>query len=197
MTHRERIEQYLREGRTVSGGHHGRSGTQKMGEQTSMADKGKQDQLTGQAQGTLGQFEGPVQDSPFYSALKNTGIEATSQAYDRARANTAQRANMAGFGYNQPITQGAQTSLDRSEASDLARVPQEAMLSAAPLALQAAGQTGSMGMGYGSQGLGYYDAASQQDMQRQRSGLYNNLWNLGTTIAGNVSRGVGGMIGRG
>lgn len=183
MTHREKIEQYLREGRTVSGGHHGASGTQKAGQTASFQDQGQQQKLTGQAQDTLSQFEGPVQQSPFYKALYSQGIESTSNAYDRARANMNQRANMAGFGYNQPITQGANSQLDAQEARSLADVPRSAMLSAAGPAMQAAGQTGSMGMGYGQQGLGYYDATAQQDINRQRSGLWNQLWNLPQTAA--------------
>jgi len=158
--------------------HHGRSGTQKMGEQTSQADQTKMQNYTGQAQGTLGQFEGPVQKSPFYKSLYNQGVEATSNAYDRAKANVTQRANMAGFGYNQPVTQGASSQMDAAEAKSMSQVPEQAMLGAAPLALQAAGQTGSMGLGVGAQGVGYYGDAANQDMQRQKSGLWNQLWNL-------------------
>lgn len=122
---------------------------------TQNADLAQQKNLTGKAQGTLDQFEGPVQDSPFYKALLTTGIEGTSRAYDTARSNQRARANMSGFGYTQPVAQGGENQLQAQETSDLAKVPRDAALGTAPLALQAAGQTGSMGMGYGNQALGW------------------------------------------
>jgi hypothetical protein len=131
-------------------------------------DFGQQGNLTGQAQGTLGQFEGPVQNSPFYKSLLNTGIQSTSNAYQNARSNMRQQANAAGFGYSQPAAQGADNQLQAQEASAMANVPQQAMLGAAPLSMQAAGQTGQMGMGYGGQGAGLIGSNASDVM-----GLYN------------------------
>ena len=157
--------------------HHGKSGQQKQAEGTANTDLAQQGQLTGAAQGSLGQFEGPVQQSPFYKAMLNTGIQSTSDAYQNASTNMRQRANAAGFGYNQPVTQGAQGQLDAQEAKSMSEVPEKAMLATAPLSLQAAGQTGQMGMGYGAQGLDALNSA--YNMQKGRGGLWNQLFNAG------------------
>lgn len=148
---------------------HSGAGHQQRRQATS--DFGQQGQLTGQAQGTLGQFEGPVNQSPFYKSLLATGIQDTSNAYQNARSNMRQQANAAGFGYNQPVTQGADNQLQAREASDMARVPMEAELGAAPLSLQAAGQTGSMGMGYGAQGAGLLNPNAKNTFDLYRQGI--------------------------
>jgi hypothetical protein len=135
------------------------------------SDFGQQKGLTGQAQGTLGQFEGPAQQSPFYKSLLTTGIQSTSDAYQNARSNMRQQANQAGFGYAQPATQGADNQLQAREASDMAKIPMEAELGTAPLSLQAAGQTGQMGMGYGSQGAGLLGQNAQDVMGLYRQGI--------------------------
>lgn len=175
--------------------HSGKSGQQKVAEQqtgTSIgnqnADTQQQSNLTGAAQGTLGQFEGPVQNSPFYKSLLTTGIQNTSDAYQNAAANTKARANAAGFGYNQPVAQGADNQLQAQETSALAKVPQTAMAEAAPLSLEAAGQSGQMGMGYGNQALGWGNQAqgwnnAAYGMNRNRSNMWNQLLQTGAGAA--------------
>lgn len=177
MTWTEQVEQYLREGRTVSGGTSAKSGQQKQAENIANQDFSQQKNLTGTAQSTLGQFEGPVQQSPFYKSLLTTGIESTSQAYDNAAANQRQKANAAGFGYTQPVAQGADNQLRAKEATDLAAVPREAAVATAPLSLEASRQTGSMGMNAGSQGLSALDLAANQ--QNRRRGWLQNLQAVG------------------
>lgn len=142
--------------------------------QQATSDFGQQGNLTNQAQGTLSQFEGPVQQSPFYKALLNTGIQSTSNAYSNARANMRQKANAAGFGYSQPVAQGTDDQLQAEEASAMAQVPTNATIAATQPALTAAGQTGALGMGYGQQGSGLLNANAQQ-----QGGLYNSLLNIG------------------
>jgi len=130
------------------------------------------------AQGTDSQFEGPVQQSPFYKALLTTGTEGTSSAYGNAESNIRRNANASGFGYNQPVAQGAEDQVQAQEAGAMANLPAEAAEEAAPLALSAAQQTGGMGMGVG--------------------GLGNALLNTNTSnFAKNVNQGVqtGGQIG--
>lgn len=163
---------------------------------------GQQNQLTGQAtgalgqaQGSLGQFEGPVQQSPFYKALLDTGISSTSGAYQNAQANMNQRANAAGFGYEQPINQGANAQLGAQEASALAQVPNTAMVEATRPELLAAGETAGIGrdygqlggqygqealglggeaLGYGAQQLGANQQAA--NLQQQRNQATQGLW---------------------
>lgn len=185
----ETVECYLREGRTVSGGKQGKTGQQKTDEGRATADFNKGNQLTDTAQGTLGQFEGPVNQSPFYKAMLTTGIEGTSQAYDNARTNMKAKANAAGFGNAQPVSQGVDNQIDAQEAGAMADVPRQALLSAAPLSMQAAGQTGSMGMGYGSQGSGYDQQAGTLEMQRKS--FLDRLNQVGQFV-GNVGGGIAG-----
>lgn len=157
--------------------HHGKTGQQKQAEQQANTDFQQQGQLTGEAQGTLGQFEGPVQQSPFYKALKTSGLEQTSSAYNNARSNMRQQAKSAGFGYAQPATQGADDQLQSQEAGALAQVPGQALTEATQPALAASAQTGGMGMGYGNQGAGLLNSA--YGMQKGRSGLWNQLFQAG------------------
>lgn len=193
--------------------HHGKSGQQKLAEQQSansiaqqQADQSQMNNLTNAAnrtlntaQGSLGQFEGPVQQSPFYKALLTSGIESTSNAYDQARANTAQRAQMAGFGYSQPITQGADNQLAAREAETQASLPREAMLETAPLTMRAAEDTigigrdkAGMGQAYGQQGLQYGQQADNYNQQaygmnKQRGSIWNDLLKVGQIGAGVAS----------
>lgn len=152
--------------------------------QQASSDFNAQSGLTKQAQGTLGQFEGPVQQSPFYKALLTQGTEGTSNAYNQARSNMRARANQAGFGYTQPVEQGGENQLDAAEASSLARVPNEAMLEATGPALSAAGQTGAMGMGYGSQGAGLLNPNAQNSNNNNQWWLRQGAQGLGTALLG-------------
>jgi hypothetical protein len=141
-----------------------------------------------QAQSGLTQFEGPVQQSPFYKALWNTGISSTSKAYDNADTAMRQRAQQAGFGYNQPITQAGDNQLRAQEASDLGSLPDRALTAAAPLDLQASGQTAGLAgqeagtaATYGNQSLGYgnelLNANSQAAaLQARRQAQQQSLW---------------------
>lgn len=176
--------------------HHGKGGQQKQAEVTSVqdqqretADLGQQKSLTGAAQGTLGQFEGPVDKSPFYQSLLRSGTQSTSNAYDAAKASMAQRSNQSGFGYNQPVAQAGQGQVDTSEARALGAIPDEAMVAAAPLSMQAAGESGQLGMGYGSQALGFGGQNLQSNdqaakLQSRRSGLWNQLFGAGEEAFG-------------
>jgi hypothetical protein len=128
--------------------------------------------LTNDAQGTLSQFEGPVQNSPFYKALLTQGTEQTSNAYGNAQANQRQQANMSGFGYNSPTAQGGQAQLQSQEAGALAAEPQQAMTQAAQSALQAAGETGQLAGQQGQMATSFNNAAQQE----QQNSLWNRLW---------------------
>lgn len=144
-------------------------------------DLSTQQGLTGAAQGTLSQFEGPVQQSPFYKALLNTGIQSTSNAYQNADTNLKRNAQAAGFGYNQPVTQGAEDQLQSQEASALAAVPTQATEAAVQPALSAAGTTageagtyGNQAVLYGAQALSANQQAAQ--LQAQRQAAQQSLW---------------------
>jgi hypothetical protein len=151
--------------------HSGNSGQQR---KQATTDFGQQGNLTNAAQGTDAQFEGPVQNSPFYKSLLTTGIQNTSNAYQTAQSNMKAKANSAGFGQNQPVAQGADNQVEAQETSALAQVPNEAEIAAAPLSLEAAGQTGNMGMGYGNQGVNLLNANANKPP------LWQTLLGMGT-----------------
>lgn len=146
------------------------------------------------AQGTLSQFEGPVDQSPFYKQLLKAGTEGTANAYQSAKANTAARAKTAGFGYAQPVAQGAQDQIGSEEAKAQARVPGEALVQATGPALTAAGETAGIGATQGGQGLGYMTGAAvpleqqYQTMLQQRQAA---MWKAISGAAGAVTGGIG------
>lgn len=154
-----------------------RSRNESTNQSRAITDQATQQADFGAAQGTNAQFEGPVQNSPYYKALVATGTDATSNAYKNAEANTAARAQQAGFGYETPIGQAASRETVGQEAAAEAQVPAQAMEKAAPLSLQASEQTAQMGTAAGQQGLGYENAASEEEMQyqKQRGGFINSL----------------------
>jgi len=166
--------------------HSGTSAQSKQTQQNEATSLANNQQLTNTAQGTLGQFEGPVQDSPFYKALLTQGTEATSNAYGNADANMRQKANLSGFGYNQPIAQGGEAQVASQEAGALSQLPQQAMLQASQPALQAAGQTGQLAGQQGNMAVGFGGQATQEDMQAQqyKNNLYSKLLNTGINAAG-------------
>lgn len=151
------------------------------GKSISAQDRAGQTADYGKAQGTLDQFEGPVQNSPFYKALLTTGTDATSTAYDSAVSNSRSRAKGAGFGYNQPIAGTAEDQIRSREASDLGALPGKAAAEAAPLSLQAAGQTAGMGTALGSEGADYFksvvplESQYQDQLFQQQQALWNSL----------------------
>lgn len=131
------------------------------------------------AQGTLSQFEGPVQDSPFYKALKTAGTEGTANAYQSAKSNVRARANAAGFGGPSPVGQGAEAGVESEEAKAQARVPGEALTAATGPALSAASTTAGIGATQGGQGLGYMTGAAvplEQQYQQQLAARRAAMW---------------------
>jgi hypothetical protein len=146
-------------------------------------DFSQEGNLTNAAQSTDSQFEGPVQNSPFYKALLTTGIQNTSNAYQNARSSEAANAKAAGFGYNQPVAQGADNQLRAQETSALANVPDQAMEAAAPLSLEAAQNSGQMGLGYGNQGVSLLNANAN------KPSIWQSLLQTGMQSAGAAAGG--------
>ena len=165
-----------------------------------VAEQNRQQQTAdyGKAQDTLSQFEGPVEKSGMYKALLRSGTEGTSNAYQNVLANTRARANQAGFGEQQPITQGAETQVGVQEAKDLAAQPGKAYLETVPTALSAASQTAGMGTELGREAEGY--SGQQVDLEKQYqqqqaqfgSGLFNSLLGVGMDVA---TGGLSGALG--
>lgn len=152
-----------------------------------------------QAQATLSQFEGPVDQSPFYKALLTQGIESTSKAYQGAVASARSRAQQAGYGYSQPAENAAEGGIAAQGAESLAAQPGKALLGAAPMALEAAGQTASLGNSEAGAGVSSnagassslagantsnQSAAQEQDLaSKRKSGFFKTLAGVGLLAA--------------
>lgn len=152
---------------------------------------GSQDVLTQQNllnrnNGTGSQFEGPVQNSPFYKALVSAGTSATTGAYNAAQAAVRARANASGYGGNQPVTQGAEAQIGTQEASDLSKVPTQSLISAVQPALQQEGiNAGEMSTFNPNTPLSSSAGLANQRAQIGRSFL-GSLLGAGTGIASNI-----------
>lgn len=155
------------------------------GLQISAADRSAQKGLLDANESTLGQFRGPVNQSPFYKSLLTTGTEATSNAYDSARANARARANMAGFNSTQPAEQGAESEMAGREAAALSEVPTKALSEAVQPELAAANLTAGEASSLGNQGLGYFTGGVvplEVQNQQANQGFWNSLANIAGSL---------------
>ena len=146
------------------------------------------------AQDTLGQFEGPVQNSPYYKSLLASSTDATSNAYQNAQAASADRAKTAGFGYASPIGQAASRETQGAEAAKLAELPAQTYAQAAPMSLEAAKTTGGLGEAAGAQGTQNLATAGglNMDYQKRKEAFWNKIANVGI---GAATGGVTGNLG--
>lgn len=157
-------------------------------------NQAQQQQAGGQANITAGTnlTESAVNNptsSPLYKALYNTEAGGMSKAYDAAAANTRANARTAGFGYQQPAEQGAESQLRSQEASSLGQLPGQVEQQTVPQELQAGQSLAQTGLGQEGQGNQYMtQGAVPLEEQYQNYALnYTPLWQR---IAG----GVAGMI---
>jgi len=163
----------------------GRSPVQKkaqsLSSQNAAAGAGKQET----AQGTLSQFEGPVQDSPFYKSLLSTNMDSTANAYRNAAATAKRNAAGAGFAESSPVAQGAEAETGAEEAAALARVPGETMVQATAPTLSAASTTAGIGASQQGTGLGY-ETGAVVPLEEQYQNSQQALWNALAKIPGDV-----------
>lgn len=152
----------------------------------SQQEMNKRDTNVGDVNKKLGYFEGngDPTSSGLYKSLLTTGTEATSDAYANANANMNRKANMAGFGYEQPVTQGANAELGAEEAKSMARVPGEALQQTINPEMQAIGMQEGESSLY--QPLGYFNTyANLANARDQRSSaMWNNLLSSSLGAAG-------------
>lgn len=152
----------------------------------SAQDRAGQAEKYGKAQGTLDQFEGPVNKSPFYKALLTAGTDSTANAYQSAKTNVRARSKAAGFGEDSGAGQGAEAGIDSQEAKAQAAVPGEALMQATGPALSAAGQTAGMGNALGGQGVAYSGQAVDLEKQYQQAQMARQqaMWGALSSVAG-------------
>jgi hypothetical protein len=150
------------------------------------------------AQGTLAQYEGPVQQSGLYKALYNSGTQATSDAYQNAAANTAAKANAAGFGeQTSGVTQGAEAQTGAAGAKALAQVPEQATIAATAPQLQAASTTAGIGASQQGEGVQWAQGVEEPLVQQQqdqsfqaKNALWQSLLGVGESVIGENPKGI-------
>lgn len=159
-----------------------RSGVEKGAESMVSQDRASRDKAMGAAQGTYSQFEGPVGQSPYYKSLVASSTDATSNAYENAKASSARRAREAGFGYGTPIGEAASRETEGAEAGALARIPAESYAATAPLALEAARGSADIGKTYGTEATETETGAVvplEQEYLKRSDAFSKRLWDMG------------------
>lgn len=151
------------------------------------ADQAAADQkaLINKTQPALDQYTGTgdVTKTPFYNALKTTGLESTANNYDNARSASRMKSRANGFGYEQPTVQGNDDALSAAEAHDLSGVPNAAAIQAAPLQLNAAAiQTGQAGL-FNPVGYTQAGVSASNNSANNKTAMYLALLNAGKNAA--------------
>lgn len=132
-------------------------------------DQQKTDQLTGQVNNNLSQFNGPTTSTPFYKSMLKTGTDSTNQAYDNASRNLKQQMQGAGVSGSSGAAVGNNTAVGASRAAALGQVPTQAVLNTVPLQMQANQDMLQEAGMYSGAGLGYFNNASQAEQQRLKN----------------------------
>lgn len=142
----------------------------------------------GNVNATDANFAGKTQDTPYYKSLLASSTDATSNAYENAKAGSAARAKQAGFGQDSPIGQAASRETEGAEAGALAKLPAEATAATAPLQLEASGQQLQEGTALGQQGLGYEQNAGDLNKayQQRKAAFTNQLIGSGMGAASDI-----------
>lgn len=135
--------------------------------------------------------------TPFRRALLQTKVGATSRAYDNATSRVRDRAQAAGFGFEQPITAGAENAVENEKAGALARIPGEVEMEALDPEFQAMGmrqgqasfrnslasQRGNLAGMYDPQGYFNIANANDQAARERRARLWSGLAGVGGQLA--------------
>lgn len=136
------------------------------------------------AQNVVNQAETSPQTSPLYNTLLTTSTDATNDAYNNAKSALLTNANVAGFGYNQPVTQGGEQELETSRASNLNQLPNQAFEGNLAQANTQAGQDLQEAAAEGSQAGQYLSAsenffntanADEQNLQKNNTAFGSSL----------------------
>jgi hypothetical protein len=159
-----------------------RSGVEKGAESIVAQDRAGQSTAYGNVNATDANFAGKTQDTPYYKSLLATSTDATSNAYENAKASSAARAKAAGFGYGSPIGDAASRETTGAEAGALAELPAKATAATAPLQLEAAGQQLSEGTALGQQATQTETGAVvplEEEYMKRNTAFQNRLWDMG------------------
>jgi len=167
----------------------GPSSGQTMGFGQSTADQQQTQQLTGQVNQNNAQFNGPVQNSPYYKSLLQSGTQSTNSAYDAATRNMKASMESAGVPGSSGVAQGNNEAMQAQRAGALGTVGTSAIQGATQMQQNANAQALQEAGMYSGAGLGYYSGANQAQIAQNQA--QSSMWN-GLLQAG---IGAGGMLG--
>jgi hypothetical protein len=162
----------------------GPSQGQQMGYGQATQDQQATNQLAGNVTANNNQFNGPVQQTPYYKSLLQQGTTSTNQAYDNASRNM--RASMEGAGVSgaSAASAGNNEAMGAQRAAALGTVGTSATQAATQTQLQSnAQQLQEAGM-YSGAGLGYYSGGNQaeQNQLNQQGSMWNALLKAGVGV---------------
>jgi hypothetical protein len=158
---------------------------QNEGYQQSTADQAQTNNLTNQVNQNNSQFNGPVQNTPYYKALLQQGTTSTNQAYDSASRNLKTSMEGAGVGGSSGAAAGNNAAMASQRASTLSQVQPSATTNATNMQMNANQQSLQEAGMYSGAGLGYFGGANQDEqnaLQRQSS-MYAGLLQAGMGAA--------------
>lgn len=147
-------------------------------------DSAQADTLANQVTTNNSQFNGPVQSTPYYKSLLQSGTQSTNQAYDNASRNLKQSMEGAGVGGASGAAAGNNAAVGAQRAASLGQVGTQAVQGATQMQQQANSQQAQLAGMYSGAGLGYYSGANQAELQRlqNQGSLWNGLLQAGTGI---------------
>src|ERR1035441_5837279 len=126
--------------------------------------------LADQVTANNSQFNGPVQQTPYYKSLLQSGTSSTNAAYDNAARNLKQSMQGAGVSGASGAAAGNTAAMGAQRAGALGQVGTNAVQGATQMQQGAnAQQLQTAGMFSGA-GLGYYSGANQAELQRLQIG---------------------------
>lgn len=174
---------------------HSKPGTaETLASQTATGDIAERGKLEANVNSDLTDFEGPAGTSPFYRSQVTSGHEGVASGYRDTRSNAKMQARAAGFGYEQPVAEGADEEIGAREASDQSKVERDALTSEAGMKMQAAGiRTGEMSQFNPDSSIKTSGDLENQRLNR-RMQIFSSLAKLGMSGAtmGLTAAGAGG-----
>jgi len=161
-----------------------KSTAEKQGYQQSGADQQKTDQQTGIVNANLDQYNGPVQNTPYYKSLLQAGTTSTNQAYDNATRNLKASMEGAGVSGASGAAAGTVAGAGAQRAGALGKVGTDATQAASEMQMRANAQRLQEAGMYSGAGLGYFSVASQAEKNRLNSqgSLFNSLLQAGAGL---------------
>jgi hypothetical protein len=155
-------------------------------------DSAQRNQIIKSTEAPLSYFyAGDPTQSGLYRDFVTSGMESTADAFNNAKANVAQRANMSGFGYNQPIAQGAQDEVNNEQAKASAQVPRQALQSTIAPELEALNIRANEAHNYNPAAYTSSAGGPAAGADNQTSGLFSSLFN---TAQGGLASDIGNLF---